>query len=119
MAYNEDTIQRIRENFAGKGVDFTEKKMFSGVCFMVDGKMCCGTHIDKTSGEDLLMCRIGEHAYDKALEDSNVIPMEFTGKPMKGYIYVTETGFRNAARLNHWLQLCLDYNPLAKASKKK
>lgn len=119
MAYNENTVQRIRENFTGKGVDFTEKKMFSGVCFMVDGKMCCGTHTDKKSGEDLLMCRIGEQAYGKALEDNNVIPMEFTGKPMKGYIYVNEAGFSNAVGLNHWLQLCLDYNPLAKASKKK
>ena len=119
MAYNENTVQRVREIFAGKGIDSAEKKMFSGVCFMVDGKMCCGTHTDKKSGEDLLMCRIGEQAYEKAFEDNNVIPMEFTGKPMKGYIYVNEAGFRNTASLNHWLQLCLDYNPLAKASKKK
>ena len=119
MAYNESTLQRIRENFSKRDIGFNEKKMFSGVCIMVDGKMCCGTHTDKKSGEDLLMCRIGQEAYEKALEDTNVIPMEFTGKPMKGYIYVTEAGFKNADHLDHWLQLCLDYNPLAKASKKK
>lgn len=119
MAFNENTVQRIREFFQKKGANFYEKKMFSGVCFMVDDKMCCGTHIDKVSGEDFLLCRIGEDAYDKAVETEYVIPMEFTGKPMKGYVFVTENGHRSAKDLDYWLQLCLDFNPLAKASKKK
>jgi hypothetical protein len=119
MAFNDNTVQRIREFFQQKNVDFYEKKMFSGVCFMVDDKMCCGTHIDKQTGDDFLLCRLGEEAYLKALETEHVVPMEFTGKPMKGYVYVTELGHKSAKDLNYWLQLCLDFNPLAKSSKKK
>lgn len=119
MAFNESTVQRIREFFQQKNANFYEKKMFSGVCFMVDDKMCCGTHIDKKSGDDFLLCRIGDDAYAKAIETDNVVPMEFTGKAMKGYVFVTEAGHKSQKDLNHWLQLCLDFNPLAKASKKK
>ncbi|ESU24858.1 hypothetical protein FEDK69T_04110 [Flavobacterium enshiense DK69] len=49
----------------------------------------------------------------------NVIPMEFTGKPMDGFIFVTESGHKSAKELAYWLQLCLNFNPLAKASKKR
>ena len=119
MAYNELTVQRIRDFFIEKGVGFTEKKMFRGVCFMVNDKMCCATHVDKNSGEDMMLCRIGEPRYEKALEENHVIPMEFTGISMKGYIYVTEQGIKRDKDNHYWLQLCLDYNPFAKASKKK
>ncbi len=119
MPFNENTVQRIRDFFQQKEVDFYEKKMFAGVCFMVDDKMCCGSHIDKKTNEDLLMCRIGDEAYNKAIEMDNVIPMEFTGKPMKGYIFVTESGHKSTKDLSYWLQLCLDFNPHAKSSKKK
>ncbi len=119
MAFNETTVQRIREILLKKKVKFKEKQMFSGVCFMVDDKMCCGTHIDKKSNEDYLLCRIGDKAYEKAIEQNHVIPMEFTGRSMKGYVFVTGPGFKTDKELAHWLQLCLDFNPLAKASKKK
>jgi len=118
MPYNEETVQRIREYFVEKNVLFSEKKMFSGVCFMVNNKMCCATHIDKNNGEDMLMCRIGTDAYDEALESNYVSPMQFTGKEMKGYVYVFEDGFKTQKDLKRWLQLCLDFNPFAKASKK-
>ncbi|HQK97463.1 MAG TPA: TfoX/Sxy family protein, partial [Bacteroidia bacterium] len=119
MPFNETTAQRIREFFLKNNTDFYEKKMFSGLCFMVDDKMCCGTHIDKETGEDFLLCRIGEDAYQSALEMDNVIPMEFTGKPMKGYVFVLERGHSRAKDLDYWLGLCLKFNPLAKTSKKK
>mgnify|MGYP000916013934 CR=1 FL=1 len=101
MAYNENTVQRIREFFQHKSVDFYEKKMFSGVCFMVDDKMCCGTHIDKNTNVDFLLCRIGDEAYENAIERENVIPMEFTGKAMKGYIFVIENGHKSAKNLSY------------------
>ncbi|MFZ7115350.1 MAG: TfoX/Sxy family protein [Bacteroidota bacterium] len=119
MAFNEKTAQRIREILLNKGADFKEKTMFSGICFMVDNKMCCGTHIDKKTNEEYLLCRIGEKAQEKAMEKDNVIPMNFTGKSMKGYIFVVEEGFKSKKDLSYWLQLCLDFNPVAKASKKK
>ena len=119
MPFNEDFVQRIREFFQLHNAPFYEKKMFSGVCFMVDDKMCCGTHIDKETGEDFLLCRVGEEAYEEALQKDHVIPMEFTGKAMKGYIYVIGGGHRHTPDLHYWLQLCLDFNPKAKSSKKK
>lgn len=118
MPYNENLLNRIREILVNKQVDFSEKKMFSGVCIMVDDKMCCGTHIDKKSGGDVLLCRLSEQDCETALEEENCIPMEFTGKAMKGYIYVTGNGLRTNKDLAHWIQLCLDFNPLAKKSKK-
>jgi hypothetical protein len=118
MAYNEDLAGQIREIFFQKKVDFSEKKMFSGICFMVDDKMCCGTHFDKKIGEDVVLCRIGEDAYESALEKPGCIPMEFTGKPMKGFVFVTNEAFRDLPQLADWVQLCLDYNPKAKKSKK-
>lgn len=117
-AYNENFAIRIRNAFYAKNIIFTEKKMFSGICFMVDDKMCCGTYIDKKNNEDVLMCRIGEKEYEKALEKEHCIPMEFTGKAMKGYIYVIESGLKTQKDLEYWLQLCLDFNPMAKKSKK-
>jgi hypothetical protein len=119
MAYNESTAERIRTVFYNKNIEFTEKKMFAGICFMVDDKMCCGTHIDKVSGQDFLLCRIGEEAYEDALEMNHVIPMEFTGRAMKGYVFVTGIGVSFDKELLYWIQKCIDYNPLAKKSKKE
>ena len=68
MAYDENQAQRIREVLTDLNSVFSEKKMFSGICFMVDEKMCCGTHIDKSSGQSLLLCRISESVAEKALE---------------------------------------------------
>jgi hypothetical protein len=118
MAYNNECAQRIREAFLEKGIRFTEKSMFGGLCFMVDDKMCCATRVDKKTGENLLMCRIGNEAYAAEVEKNYVTPMQFTGKVMTGYIYVLEAGFKSNESLNYWLQLCLDYNPLAKGAKK-
>lgn len=71
MAYNEDTIQRIREYFQEKNVDFYEKKMFAGICFMVDDKMCCGSHIDKKTNQDFLLCRIAPEEYKNPFAKSS------------------------------------------------
>jgi hypothetical protein len=119
MPFDELIADRIRRVLDEKGTVFSEKKMFSGICFMVDDKMLCGTHIDKKSGDSVLLCRIGEKAYEKAIERDDCIPMEFTGKAMKGYVYVLQQGFKSKKDLSYWLQLCLDHNPDAKSSKKK
>jgi len=118
MPYNEALLNRIREILADKQVAFSEKKMFSGICIMVDDKMFCATHTDKKTGEDVLLCRLSPEDYAAALENNDCLPMDFNGKSMKGYVYVTENGFRTNKDLSHWIQLCLDFNPLAKKSKK-
>ena len=119
MAYDEALADRIRQVFTEKKVPFEAKKMMGGLCFMVDDKMCCGIHYDKKKETDLLMARIGEAASPDALQREGCFPMDFTGRPMKGFVFVTPDGFDMDEDLEHWIQLCLDFNPLAKSSKKK
>ena len=119
MAYDEYLADRVRQNLSERRVDFRELKMMGGLCIMVDEKMCVGIMKSKESGEDLIMARVGEDAYEKALEKKGCKPMTFTGKSMKGMVYVDADGFDFEEDLDEWIQLCLDYNPFAKASKKR
>ncbi len=119
MAYNEFLADRIHQILKEKKVHYYAKKMMGGLCFMVNDKMCCGIHFDKKKETDLLMARIGEVAYETAIHKEGCHPMDFTGRPMKGYVFVTPDGFDLDVDLEYWIQLCLDFNPLAKSSKKK
>jgi hypothetical protein len=65
------------------------------------------------------MCRLSPADAEEALTQDSVTPMDFTGKSMKGYVYVEANAFATTKQLNHWIQLCLDFNPFAKAGKKK
>ncbi len=119
MAYNEFLADRIRQFFQEKKVGFEARKMMGGLCFMVDDKMCCGIHFDKKKEMDLLMARIGTDAMDEAMKREGCLPMDFTGRPMKGFVFVAPDGFDLDKDLDYWLQLCLDFNPFAKRSKKR
>ena len=119
MAYDEYLADRIRLHLKEKHAPFEEMKMMGGLCFKVDNKMLCGIHIDKKYGDSLLMARIGEKIYQKELERENCLPMDFTGRPMKAYIFVTPEGFDSEDELSYWLDRCLEFNPKAKSSKKK
>ena len=112
MAYNEKLSDRIREALANVP-QVEEKKMFGGVCYMVDGKMCVGVVKDE------MMCRIGPETYEEALEKTGCREMDFAGKPMEGYVYVSDEGMRTNEQFAYWINLCLEYNPKAKAAKKK
>jgi hypothetical protein len=119
MAYDEFIADRIRQVFRDKNVVFTERNMMGGRIFFVDDKMSCGIHIDKKYGDTLLMCRIGETAYGEAIEREHTLPMDFTGRPMRGFLFVTPEGFDMDEDLEYWIQKCIDFNPLAQASKKR
>lgn len=119
MAYDEYLADRIRQSLKEKQTLFSEMKMMGGLCFKVDEKMLCGIHTDKKYGDNLLMARIGEDAYETEIEKDVCLPMDFTGRPMKGYIFVTPEGFDSDDNLSHWMDLSLAFNPLAKATKKK
>lgn len=119
MAFDENNAQRIRTFLQHKDTDFFEKKMFGGLVFMVDNKLCCGTRIDKQIGENLLLCRIDDKAYATAIERDDILPMPNAERPMKNYIFITENGWQKSQDLAFWLELCLDFNPFAKSSKKK
>lgn len=112
MAYNETLNDRIREALQHLP-NVEEKRMFGGVCYMVNDKMCIGVMGDE------LMCRISPDAYETALEKTGCHEMEFSGKPMKGFVFVSEEGTRSNRELKEWIDLCLAYNPQAKAAKKK
>ena len=113
MAYDEWLADRIRRHLGEKQIMVTEKKMMGGLCFMVQDKMCVGIV------KDQLMARIGPDQYSSALKHPHCNEMNFTGKAMKGFVFVSPEGIDSEEELEYWLQLCLDYNPLAKASKRK
>ena len=112
MAFNGTLSDRIREALS-ELPEVSEKYMFGGVCYMVNDKMCIGVAGDE------MMCRIGEDAYEAALMKPGCREMVFTGKPMKGYVFVSDEGMRTKKDFNYWIDLCLAFNPKAKASKKK
>jgi hypothetical protein len=119
MAFDDYTAERISQVFKEKKTDFEAKKMMGGLCYMVDGKMCCGTHVDKDTGASLLMARVGEGFYEEALAIDGCQLMNFTGRSMKGYVFVTAEATDREEDLAFWIQKCIDFNPLAKASVKK
>ena len=85
---------------------------------MVDDKMCIGLDQDKSTKENRLMARIGPEAYEDALKEKGCRRMDFTGKPMKGFVYIYSDGIDNDEDLQYWISKALDFNKDAKKSKK-
>lgn len=112
MAYDEFLSERIRSVLQTRKVPFEEKKMMGGVCYMVDDKMCVGVVKDK------LMARIDPEIYDEALTRPGCREMDFTGRKMKGFVFVEPEGTDLDEDLDRWVEMCLDFNPRAKSSKK-
>lgn len=119
MAYNEYFVENIRRVMLDKAVHYEEKRMFGGICFMVDEKMCLGLHTDKQSGEERFMLRLDPDKYEEMLSREGARQMDFTGKPLKGFVYVDPEVLEDEEKLSEWIQLALDYNPKAKQAKKK
>ena len=112
MAYDEKLAGRVRELLLSKR-NVTEKKMMGGLTFMVNNKMCVGILKDE------LMARIDPEVYESALERKGSREMDFTGRPMKGFVFIDPEGTKSKKDLEYWLNLALDFNKQAKASKKK
>ncbi len=112
MAYNEKLAERIRERFANLPA-VEEKEMMGGLTFMVNNKMCVGIIKDE------LMCRIDPVFHEEAVEKLGCRTMDFTKRPMKGYVMVDEIGLKSIRDFDYWLSLSLEFNARAKASKKK
>lgn len=119
MAYDEYLADRVRRIFEEKKSSFYEKKMMGGLIFMVDDKMCVGVDKDRKLDIDRLMVRVGAEAYEKALKMEGARNMDFTGRPMKGFVFVGPDGFDTDDDLEKWLNMALAYNPFAKSSKRK
>ncbi|MFO1019525.1 MAG: TfoX/Sxy family protein [Planctomycetales bacterium] len=113
MAFDEKLAEQVRGLLAEREVTFEEKRMMGGLCLLVDGKMCLG--IDKQR----LMVRIDPEIQTWALERKGCVPMDFTGRPMRGFVFVTAEGTKSKRDLVLWVELALEFNPRAVASKKK
>lgn len=113
MAYNEYLQERIESILNEKKVMYDARKMMGGLVFMVDDKMCLGII------KDDLMARVGVENYESLMERNGARPMDFTKRPMKGYIFVAPEGIDYEEDLEFWIDKCLEFNPFAKASKKK
>ena len=113
MAYNEAMAGRVRQILDDKKISFSEKNMFGGVCIMVDDKMLMGVEKNR------LMVRIDPEDEAAAFKKKGAKPMDFTGRVMKGYVFVDDTAVDLDKDLSYWIDLALKYNPKAKKSKKK
>ncbi len=102
MVFDENLASRVRLALADEE-GISEKKMFGGLAFLLNGKMCCGIT------KDDLMVRVGPAGYKDALQKPHVRPMDFTGKPMKGFVYVRPAGCKSDKGLAQWVQVGLDY----------
>jgi hypothetical protein len=102
MAFDEVLAGRTKEALKGQPT-LVQKKMFGGIAFMVRGHMCCGV-----AGNDL-MARIGTGEYEAMLKKSHVREMDFTGKPLRGFIYVDQAGLKTERQLRYWVTKSLDF----------
>ncbi len=96
MAYDSELSDRVRTALEGHP-GLTERKMFGGIAFMLNGNMCCGVINDD------LMVRVGPEGFEDALAQPHARPMDFTGRPMKGFVFVGAEGTQTATTLKRWV----------------
>ncbi|TGK35797.1 TfoX/Sxy family protein [Leptospira andrefontaineae] len=111
MAINEKTSERLRKALT-KQKEVEEKKMFGGLCFMVNGKMCVCVR------DEELMFRIDPKDYESVLEKKKARPMIHNGNLMKGFVFVKVEDVKPEKEFGYWIGLALDYNKTAKVAKK-
>jgi TfoX N-terminal domain len=102
MAYDMVLVERIRKVLDGQA-GVAEKKMFGGLTFMIQGNMACGVM------KHLLVVRVGPERFTEALLEPHSREMDFTGRPMKGMVFVEEAGYTAEADLEKWVGLGVDY----------
>lgn len=112
MSYDEALAERVRDVLSTRR-DVEERKMFGGLCFMVNGGMCCG--LTSTS----FMVRVGPEQFADALAQPHARPMDFTGRPSKGMVYVAPAGLKTKAALAKWVKRGVDFVTTLPAKKKK
>jgi len=113
MAFDEHLAERIRQSLQQRSTSYIEKKMFGGLCFMVDDKMCIGVVKNE------LMARVTPNEDSIWLGMPGTRMMDFTGKSMKGFYFVSPEGVDQQEHLDRWVDACLDFNPIAKSNKQR
>lgn len=109
MPYSEFLVDRVRQHLNSQH-PVIEKKMMGGLIFMVNGKMCIGIDTDRKTGQDRLMVRVGKANYEKLLKQKGCREMDFTGKPMKGFVFIYPEGFDDEKDLDFWVHQALEFN---------
>lgn len=112
MAYDTKLTERIRNHLVHLP-SIEEKEMMGGLSFMYNGKMCVGIIKDE------MVCRIDPLLHTEAIEKPGCRTMDFTKKPMKGWVMIDATGMKSEKALNYWIELVVAYNKQAKSPKKK
>lgn len=102
MAYDEKLADQVRKVLARRK-DLTEKKMFGGIAFMLRGHMCCGVVNEE------LVVRVGPERYEKALSQPQARPMDFTGRPLKGFVFVSPNGYKTGKALAKWVRQAVQF----------
>jgi TfoX/Sxy family transcriptional regulator of competence genes len=102
MPYDEGLAERVRELLADRE-DVTEKKMFGGLAFLLNGNMACGI-----TNEDLML-RLGPDGAKEALEHPHARNMDFTGKPLKGFVYIDPEGYAEDEELEMWVNRAITF----------
>ncbi len=110
MAYSEHQADRIRDRL--KNISFLEKKMMGGLIFMVRDAMCVGLDFDKNVNEDRLMVRVGKLQYEHLLNQHGSIKMDFTGKEMRGFLFIHAAYFDLDEQLDFWIAKALEFNSI-------
>jgi TfoX/Sxy family transcriptional regulator of competence genes len=113
MAYSNYLAERVRMRLSNVGA-VEEKKMMGGLIFMVNNKMCVGVDIDKKANADRLMVRVGKLPYEELLMKNGSSEMNFTGKAMRGFLFIDPEGFDLEEDLDFWIGKALDFNKLIK-----
>ena len=113
MAFNEKLAGRVRQLLSGTSHTIDEKRMFMGLCFMVNDKICVCVHSKE------IMVRLDQKIAEKALKKSGTRQMMMKDRIMKGYIAVDESALKTKRQLEYWVNMALDFNPFASSSKKK
>jgi hypothetical protein len=111
MAYSEHLVERIRLRLRKVNVT-KELKMMGGLIFMVNDKMCVGVDIDKKTGLDRLMVRVGKASHDQLIFKKGSREMDFTGKVMRGFLFIHPDGFDTESDLDFWIEKALNFNNL-------
>ncbi len=109
MAYSEFLADRVRQRLSKANIT-DEKKMMGGLIFMVNEKMCVGVDIDKATKEDRLMVRVGKASHDQLIFKNGSRQMDFTGKVMRGFLFIGPEGIDSDDDLDFWIEKALEFN---------
>src|SRR5690348_9340588 len=102
MPYDQLLADRLRQHLKSQK-QISERKMFGGICFMYQGKMLCGVERDN------MVVRVGPGQYEATLKQPHVRPMDFTGRPLRGFIYVSQAGLKTDKKMLYWIDQARNY----------